>query len=247
MIELTKLLIGIAVFLVIFILIISGKARTLVSAFFNLFVEDLASTPEGAEALFAQKEDKIRESFYKADEVFKKVAGQKKRCAEELAQLKNNVKLIESSCEKLAASGDEESLDIKIRERSDIIDDIKLHEKTLVELEGAYKAAFEARRACEENLENISKKKKQVIGEMKRNRDMKQVYDDLEGIGANDHTTRLLDKVVEKSQDMDDMVEGSKVAYETKTSTKVKQVERKLKVSEDDAYKQELLKKFNKK
>ena len=53
--SLTTLLIIIVIGVILFALIISGKLRALVKAFFNLFVEDLAATPEGAEALFNQK------------------------------------------------------------------------------------------------------------------------------------------------------------------------------------------------
>ena len=102
------------------------------------------------------------------------------------------------------------------------------------------------RSACEENLNQIRKKKKQIVTQMKRNRDMKDIYDDLEGIGAGDHTSKLLDKVIEKGDDLADVVAGSKEAYETKTSTKAKKVDQRLKSSANDDYKQQLLNKYKK-
>ena len=42
MISLTKLIIGLVIAIVLLVLVLSGKARTLLKAFFNLFVEDLA-------------------------------------------------------------------------------------------------------------------------------------------------------------------------------------------------------------
>ena len=246
MISLTKLLIIIAVVVILFALVISGKLRALVKAFLNLFVEDLASTPEGAEALFNQKEEEVEEKFRKADTIYKKVAGQRKRCKEELENLEVKLTTIESQCERLAKAHDEEGLDIKIAERADIVEDIDIHKDTLKTLEAALKDASEARSACEENLNQIRKKKKQIVTQMKRNRDMKDIYDDLEGIGAGDHTSKLLDKVIERGDDLADIVAGSKEAYETKTSTKAKKVDQRLKSSANDDYKQQLLNKYNK-
>lgn len=246
MISLTKLLIIIAVVVILFALAVSGKLRALVKAFLNLFVEDLASTPEGAEALFNQKEEEVEEKFRKADTVYKKVAGQRKRCKEELENLEAKLTTIESQCERLAKAHDEEGLDIKIAERADIVEDIDIHKDTLKTLESALKDASEARSACEENLNQIRKKKKQIVTQMKRNRDMKDIYDDLEGIGAGDHTSKLLDKVIERGDDLADIVAGSKEAYETKTSTKAKKVDQRLKSSANDDYKQQLLNKYKK-
>lgn len=246
MISLTKLLIIIVVVVILFALAVSGKLRALVKAFLNLFVEDLASTPEGAEALFNQKEEEVEEKFRKADTVYKKVAGQRKRCKEELENLEVKLTTIESQCERLAKAHDEEGLDIKIAERADIVEDIDIHKDTLKTLEAALKDASEARSACEENLNQIRKKKKQIVTQMKRNRDMKDIYDDLEGIGAGDHTSKLLDKVIERGDDLADIVAGSKEAYETKTSTKAKKVDQRLKSSANDDYKQQLLNKYKK-
>ena len=246
MISLTKLLIIIAVVVILFALAVSGKLRALVKAFLNLFVEDLASTPEGAEALFNQKEEEVEEKFRKADTVYKKVAGQRKRCKEELENLEVKLTTIESQCERLAKAHDEEGLDIKIAERADTVEDIDIHKDTLKTLESALKDASEARSACEENLNQIRKKKKQIVTQMKRNRDMKDIYDDLEGIGVGDHTSKLLDKVIERGDDLADIVAGSKEAYETKTSTKAKKVDQRLKSSANDDYKQQLLNKYKK-
>lgn len=246
MISLTKLIIFIIIAVIIFALLISGKLRALCKAFFNLFVEDLAATPEGAEALFNQKEEDVEEKFRRADNVYKKVAGQRKRCEDELTTLKGRLKTVEAQCDNLAKANDEEGLDIKINERADIIEEIDIHEDTLKTLQAALKDATEARAACEENLNNIRKQKKQVVTKMKRNRDMKAIYDDLEGIGAADHTSKLLDKVIEKGIDLDDMVAGSKEAYETKTSTKARKVDQRLKSSANDEYKKALMNKYKK-
>ena len=234
------------IFVVVVALIVSGKLRTLLKALFNLFVEDMAATPEGAEALFRQKEEETEEKFRRADGVFKKVAGQRKRISDELTALKNKLTEIEHQCEKLAQQGDEEGLDIKITERADTLDEIELRKQTLVTLEAAHRDAGEARAACEAALNDIRKKRKQVVSRMKHNRDMKDIYDDLEGIGADNHTSKLLERVMEKDTSMQDLVAGSKEAYETKSSTKVRKLEKRLSSSANNEYKAALMNKYKK-
>ena len=241
---LSKIIFYAIVFVIIFALIISGKLRALLKAFFNLFVEDMAATPEGAEALFRQKEEETAEKFRKADNVFKKVAGQRKRIGDELAALQNKLTQVEQQCERLASCGDEEGLGIKVVERADILDEIALHKQTLSSLNAAHRDAAEARAACEEALNEIKKKRKQVVSSMKHNRDMKDIYDDLEGIGADNHTSKLLERVIEKSSDMQDVVAGSKEAYDTKASTKSRKLDKRLSASATDEYKNALLNKY---
>lgn len=245
--SLTHLIFIVIIAILTIVFITSGKLRTLVKSFFNLFVEDLAATPEGAEALFNQKIEEVEDKFRRADNVYKKIAGQRKRCKDELAILQNQLSILEKDCETLAKAGNEEGLDIKIQHRADTIEDIEAHKKTLASLEVALKDASEARSACEENLNNVKKQRKQVVNKMKHDRDMKAVYDDLEGIGAGDHTSKLLDKVIERGTELEDLVAGSKEAYETKTSTKARKLDQKLKSSANDTYKQELLNKYGKK
>lgn len=227
MISLTKLVIFLVIAVVLLILVLSGKARTLLKAFFNLFVEDLAATPEGAEALFRQKEEETEEKFKRADAVFKKIAGRRKRTSDELAALKVNLDKCEKACVEFAKKGDDESLDIKATERAEILEDIALHEESLQKLVAAYKDASEARAACEEALHEVQRQRKQVVSRMKQNQDMKDIYADLEGIGANDRTTKLLERVMEKDDELQDMAVGSKESYDTKGSTRVKRANQK--------------------
>lgn len=232
--------------IILFVLIISGKARTLLKAFVNLFVEDLASTPEGAEALYTQQEEEIQEKFYNADNAFKKVAGQRSRCKSELDTLKEKLKAVEQQCERLAKLGDEEGLDTKVEEREDILENIDLHKQALEKLNVAYKATKESRDICEEALKEVRKERRKVVDQMKQDRDMKEIYDGLEGIGANTHTAKLLNRVRERSTDLNDIANGAKEAYETRLSTRADRVNKRLSSSVNDDYKRQLMDKYKK-
>jgi len=178
MIGLTQVIFGVVIVGLVVVFLLSGKARTLGKAFINLFVTDLASTPEGAEALFLQKEEQVEESFRKADDVYKKIAGQLARNENELKELQNRIPHIEKDCERLAQKNDREGLMIKAQERSDILEEIENHKSIITELTAARNAAAQARKACEDDLAQVRKQHKKVVADMKRNTQMKEVYDD---------------------------------------------------------------------
>ena len=69
--ELYTLLIIIAVVLCILILILFPEARTLLSGFTRLFIKDMATTPEGAEAIYSEKIEQAQDAYNKADNALK--------------------------------------------------------------------------------------------------------------------------------------------------------------------------------
>ena len=134
MISLTQMIYITIVIIVVLAFIVSGKLQALGKAFLNLFVEDLAASPEGAEALFNQKIEEVEDKYRKANDVFSRIAGERTNCKKNIENLKSRLKKVESVCEQLAQAQDIESLRIKATERAEIVEEIKLHEETLVTL-----------------------------------------------------------------------------------------------------------------
>lgn len=244
MISLTQTLIGLAVVAFIAILIFSGKARALVKGFINIFIEDRAATPEGADALYSAKEDDVMESLRTADEVFRKIAGQLARYQAELKDLEAKLPRIEQDSIKLAQRGDREGLYIKSQERTDVMEEIENHKNIIAKLQSAKDNAERARNDCEANLDRIKKEHKKVVTSLKQNAEMEKIYSDLNGIGADDATTALLEKVKERSQDLDDLVEGSRQQYESKISTRKQRLDERLRHSDTDDYAESLLRQY---
>jgi hypothetical protein len=205
----------------------------------------MAATPEGAEALYSQKEDDVKESLRAADEVYKKIAGQLSRYESELEELQKSLPKIEADSQQLARRGDREGLYIKSQERTDTIEEIENHKAIVDKLQKAKEDADRARKDCEANLDRIKKEHKRVVTSLKQNAEMKKIYADLDGIGADDHTTELLEKVKERSQDLDDLVEGSRQAYESKLSTRKTRLNERLRTTETDEYAEKLLNQYS--
>lgn len=63
--ELGKLIFAAVVFLIILIFIMFPEARTLFSGITRVFIKDMASTPEGAAAIYSEKSIKRRTDIIK--------------------------------------------------------------------------------------------------------------------------------------------------------------------------------------
>ena len=85
---LSTLLVYIVVLLVLLIFILFPEARKLLKGFIRLFIKDMASTPEGAEAIYSEKINEAQESYNKADDAYKKAAGKLSNARKNLNILK---------------------------------------------------------------------------------------------------------------------------------------------------------------
>ena len=73
--ELGKLIFAAVVFLIILIFIMFPEARTLFSGITRVFIKDMASTPEGAAAIYSEKIDQAQDRYNKADNAYRIAAG----------------------------------------------------------------------------------------------------------------------------------------------------------------------------
>ena len=63
--ELSKILPVVVIVVVALVLILFPEARALLKGFTRLFIKDMAQTPDGAEAIYTEKIDHIREALSK--------------------------------------------------------------------------------------------------------------------------------------------------------------------------------------
>ena len=55
---------------------VRGKLKVLVGGFLNIFVEDIAKTPEGAKAVFQQAIEEVQERYNKAGDTLNRFVGE---------------------------------------------------------------------------------------------------------------------------------------------------------------------------
>jgi len=239
--ELGKLIFIVVVVVIVLILILFPEARKLLSGFTRLFIKDMATTPEGAEAIYEEKIDQAQES-----NAYKIAAGKLSNAQKDLDRKRKRLINVESECESLVKTNQIELAQLKAEEREEILSDIR----RVTGLVNAYKeataAAKETQERCEKNLRSLKRESKEVVENMKVKKQLQEVYDDMDELKNVTATDKLLDSVRDKNRDLDAIVEGSKVVHNNKMSTKLEKAEAEAKKNNSNDYLNSLKKKYNK-
>ena len=244
--ELGKLIVIIAVAIVVLIFILFPEARTLFSGITRLFIKDMATTPEGAEAIYGEKIDQAQDAYNKADNAYKIAAGKLNNAQRDMKNLKVKLEKVEAECESLVKAGKIELAQLKAEEREEVISDIKRYSELVKAYEDAANTAKEAQEMCEKNLRKLKRESKEVVENMKVKKQLQEVYDDMDELKNVTATDKLLDSVRDKNRDLDAIVEGSKVVHNNKMSTKLARAEVEAKKNSSNDYLDSLKKKYNK-
>lgn len=243
---LTQMIIGIVVIFFVLLLIFFPEFRALFKGFFRLFVKDMATTPEGAEAIYGEKIDQAQDAYAKADSAYKKAAGKLNNAKKDLENLRTKLNAIEKNCENLVKAGNMDMAALKAEEREEVLSSINRYEELVKAYTVAADTAKEAQQMCEKNLRKLQKESKEVVENMKVKRQLKEVYDDMDELKNVTATDKLLDSVREKNKDLNAEVEGARVVHESKTSTRIQRANAEAKKLQSNDYLESLKKKYNK-
>lgn len=244
--DLGKLIVILVVAVVILIFILFPEARTLFSGITKLFIKDMATTPEGAEAIYGEKIDQAQDAYNKADNAYKVAAGKLSNAQKDMKNLKTKLEKVESECESLVKANKIELAQLKADEREEIMADINRYSELVKAYEDAANTAKEAQEMCEKNLRKLKRESKEVVENMKVKKQLQEVYDDMDELKNVTATDKLLDSVRDKNKDLDAIVEGSKVVHNNKMSTKLAKAEVEAKKNSSNDYLDSLKKKYNK-
>lgn len=226
MLELIKAILILLGILIGGVFVLFPKSRVLFKAFGNLFFDNMAATPEGAEALYSQKIEEAMESYRNAKDAFNLAAGRLKTTHSELEQYQNELDKLDAKCKNLAQKGDRESLMVMAQERENVIQNIS-HYQDLID---KYKAVYEETKAIYEqadrNVEQLKQEKTDTVRRMKDNRNIKELYDQVDKIRGVSSTDKLLDVIRDKDKELNEMAEGAKVIHQNKLSTRLQIAEK---------------------
>lgn len=114
---------------------VRGKLKVLVGGFLNIFVEDIAKTPEGAKAVFQQAIEEVQERYNKAGDTLNRFVGEQSSVQKNLNKLYGELKDVESKCESLVRSGNMADAAIFSTRREEILFEISQKEGYLREIE----------------------------------------------------------------------------------------------------------------
>ena len=244
--ELGNIIIIVAIVLVVLIFALFPEARSLFKGFTRLFIKDMATTPEGAEAIYGEKIEQAQDAYNKADNAYKVAAGKLSNAQKDMKNLKTRIEKVEAECESLVKANKFDLARLKAEEREEVAADIRRYSELIKAYEDAANTAKEAQEMCEKNLRKLKRESKEVVENMKVKKQLQEVYDDMDELKNVTATDKLLDSVRDKNRDLDAIVEGSKVVHNNKMSTKLAKAEAEAKKTSSNDYLDGLMKKYNK-
>lgn len=211
----------------------------------NMFVEDRAKTPEGAEAVFTQAINEAEEQYSKASATYNKLYGRKQRLQENVARLDVEIKKAEDACEALAKKGDANNARIYAERRAELISEKKMKVAAIEKLTPMVEDAKQIHEEYGKKLRNLKRNKNETISQMRMNAQMKDLLGDLDELRKDSATDKMLDAVMNGANDLMEEVGGARAVHENKASTKIARAEQKASQAQNDEYLDNLLKKYS--
>lgn len=244
--SLTALIIIIVCVLFVALLILFPEFRALFKGITRVFIKDIATTPEGAEAIYGEKINDAQDAYNKADNALRVAAGKLSTAKKDLEVLEKRRAKVEGECEAFVRNGKMDSAQLKAEEREEIMSDIERVKSLIEAFTAAESQAREAQQMCEKNLRKLKRESKETVENMRVKQQLKEVYDDMDELKNVTATDKLLDSVREKNKDLNAVVEGSRVIHENRTSTKLQKAEAEAKKLQSNDYLNALKQKYNK-
>lgn len=243
-----ELLIAGAVIAVAAILLFGkSKLGTLLKGFVGVFVEDLAKTPEGAEAIYNQAIEKSQNDYNQANDTLQKIAGQLDSAMRQFDNYKKRLSECEIRCENFAKVGQFDKVELFAREREDLLEEIANQQLILNELKPLYEEAKGINVYLEEKLVKLKKEKSRVVNDLKRNNQLKSMYDDMDELKNTTNVDKLLSSVKAGAKETREKAVGARVVHNNKTSTKITAAKTEAKKLQSSDYIEELKRKHSNK
>ena len=243
-----KLILGIVLGLILLALLIfpefRKKIKVLVGGFLNVFVEDAAKTPEGAEAVFNQAIQEAQNNYNKAASTFNKLSGELKSTEDSIARLTKELRDVEANCERLVKSGQYSDAEVYSARRSEILSEIERKKECAEKLKPMVADAQQIYAACGKKLTDLKRVKKETVAKLQMNGQLKDLLGDLDELRKDTATSRMLDAVMDKSWDLQKEVDGARIVHENRASTKIARAEQKAAQMRGDEYLESLKKKY---
>lgn len=240
-----RLMILIAAGLLLLVMVLFPEARVLLNGVVRVFIKDMAATPEGAEAIYAEKIEHAQKAYNKADNALRTAAGKLSYARREMEQLKGRLTRTEAECESLVRTGRMDMALLKSEEREDILSDIDRYTELIKAYKAAEDTAKEAQEMCEQNLRRLKRESKEIVENMKVKQQLKEVYDDMDELKQVTAADKLLDSVRDKNRELDEVVEGSRVVHNNRISTRLKKADVEARLVHSSEYLDRLKQKYN--
>lgn len=222
------------------------KLKVLTGGFLNIFVEDMAKTPEGAKAVFQQAIEEVQERYNKASDTLNRFVGEQAAVQKSINNLRADLKDTEAKCESLVRSGNMGDAAVFSSRREEIIYEISQKESYLKELDPMVREAKGVHEAYDKKLRELRKQSRMTVEEMKLKGNMKNLLGDLDELRHDSATDKLLGSINNHAEDLRKEVDGAMAVHANRTSTKMSVAERNAAKAQSDAYLEEIKAKYGK-
>lgn len=227
-------------------IILTDKGRTLAKGFLNLFVEDVAKTPQGANAIYSQAIEEARSDYAKADNNLKKIAGMLSMTEKKVDELNKEMETTKEKCETLVKTGRIEDAEVVAQRIPEIEEEIQIYASKAKELKPMLQDARTVHAHLEKKVKKLERERNTTIKRLEINKQQEELYNDLDELKTIKGTDKLLKHIKDEVQSSNERVVGARTVHENKTSTKMQRIDNDLRASQSSSYIEELRRKYNK-
>lgn len=220
------------------------KLKVLISGALNVFVEDAAKTPEGAAAVFSQAIDEMQDKYNRAADTLNKLSGELKHAETDVVRITKEIRETEAACEQLVKAGKMHDAEIYASRRAELVSELDRKKECIARLKPMVAEATQIHDSYGKKLRDLKRTSKETVEKLKMNGQLKDLLGDLDELKRDSATSKMLDAVMNGSTDLQKEVDGARVVHENRTSTKIARAEQSAAKAQNDAYLEELKKKY---
>lgn len=220
--------------------IFDTKPGAFLKGMYGMFFEDMATTPEGAKALYQKAQEEAETRYTKAKGTLELVAGQCQASRRRLAETQAKLTQCEKTCEMFAKQGKDEELRLYAAQRVSFLDTIKFEQETITRLEPTQIQAQKIVDALGDQIRKLEQEKTQRITELQMSRNMQKVYASMDELASDSEIDKLLKATQRGAEEAKQKAEGAKVVHENSLSAKLDNAARSAAQLDAEAYIQSL-------
>lgn len=220
------------------------KLRVLVGGFLNVFIEDAAKTPDGADAVFNQAIEEMQEKYNRAANTLNKLSGELKHAESDVVRITKEIKDVEAACERLVKSGQMGDANVYASRRSELITELEQKKECISRLKPMVADASHIYDTLGKKLLELKRDRKETVERLRMNGQLKDLLGDLDELKKDTATAKMLDAVMDGSKDLQKEVDGARIVHESRASTKIARAEQRAEQLKSDEYLEDLKKKY---
>lgn len=239
------------IFIILVLLIISGgfkgiiqKLATLTRGAANVFIEDRASTPEGAEMIYSVRIEELQEQYGQSKSLYKTYVGQLKSAIDEWEHKKLELHDIEVECDSMVKmKSPDEDVMLLIDQRADIIQSIEMLNTKIGKLKPLVEQAKQLTETNEKELRKVKEEKKIVINNLNLNKEMEKAYDMVDKLQKQSPAKGLIESIKEAEKESNIRAIGAKEVHESRLDTRLEHAKKSAQEASNTDYLEQLKKK----